>query len=66
MNALTVVSTLVELTSAVLALSLRLQQASQVLQRAHIEGWADDDPRWATAWMDADSALTEARERLKG
>jgi hypothetical protein len=66
MNASLAVTALVDLTSALLAVSVRLQQASQTLQRAHVEGWLDDDPRWAEAFGEADKALTDALARLKG
>jgi hypothetical protein len=66
MNALQVVTTLTQLTSTLLTLSLRIQEASQLIQRSRIEGWADDDPRWAQAWADADQDLQEALQKLRG
>jgi hypothetical protein len=65
MNALTVVTQLTQLTSALLTLSTRLQSASQALQRAHLEGWVDQDPRWDQVWDEADTELQKALARLK-
>jgi hypothetical protein len=66
MNALAVISTANEIIGVILSLTARLQQASTVLQKAHVEGWAQDDVRWNQAFADADTALTEALARLRG
>jgi hypothetical protein len=65
MNALSAVEALANLTSVLMTVSLRLQTASQTLQRAHTEGWTQDDPRWTQAFSEADDALKAALERLK-
>jgi hypothetical protein len=65
MNSLQVVSALVELTSTLVTISARLQQASQTIQRAHVESWSPGDPRWEEAFSEADKALTDALARLK-
>jgi GrpB-like predicted nucleotidyltransferase (UPF0157 family) len=40
--------------------------ASQTIQRAHLDGWSPEDPRWEEAFSEADKALSEALARLKG
>jgi hypothetical protein len=66
MNSLQVVTALVDLTSTLVTISARLMTASQTIQRAHLDGWSPEDPRWEEAFSEADKALSEALARLKG
>lgn len=65
LNSINLLSTVLELTDAILTISIRLQEASNVLKKAHVEGWTDDDKRWDDVWKDADNKFTDALDKLK-
>ena len=53
-----------QLTSVAIQAMMAAQQAQNILQKAHEEGWTDDDERWASAFKAADDALAQAIDRL--
>lgn len=64
-GATVVIGSVLELADAVLSLAIRLQEASNVLKKAHAEGWTEDDPRWDEAWKTADQSFEDALSNFK-
>jgi len=53
-----------QITATILQLMLVKQKAENTLAKAHDEKWAEDDPRWAAEFAEADTALAAAQARL--
>jgi hypothetical protein len=54
-----------KLTDIVLTVAIKLQSVSNVLKKAHVEGWTEDDARWDAVWEEADADFENALAKFK-